>query len=323
MIQSVETLFEFLRPYRAVRPRPGITLTEHSYLPKTTSPYSDWVVRVAIPAFQAICDEMKGSQRSVRSFCTIGTGTGTDALAAIEIFNPNNVVVTDIHPDVVAQAVLNIRKNLPTTHKISIEGISGPLCRPLMHRGMTFDLIYENLPNLEPTAGTDVLADTNAASFFPVEDISTTTIPTAIRQDLLSSHFICLKEAQPCLATGGTILCSIGGRRPVNSLLAMAHHAGYHARILTYTWKIQSEAELVIQGYAMAQQLTGVTFFFYPVDALRHIFDGLLPEIAGRHVVDIERALAPWALDADMALRSVRQGRSVGHTVAVLAGVVA
>lgn len=109
----------------------------------------------------------------------------------------------------------------------------------------------------------------------------------------------------------------------MDSLLAMAKLAGYHPRILTFAWKIQSEAELVIGGYTAAQRQYGVDFFYYPIDALRRVFDGLHPAVAGRHAADIEHALFPWVLDADMALKSVKRGELVGHTVAVLAGVVA
>jgi methylase of polypeptide subunit release factors len=38
----------------------------------------------------------------------IGTGAGLDALAAIEVLAPAQVLVTDLHYDVVAAAVRNI-----------------------------------------------------------------------------------------------------------------------------------------------------------------------------------------------------------------------
>jgi len=81
-----------------------LLLSEHSYLPKVDDPRSDWVASVALPAFIAL--EKSGVE--VRDFCTIGTGAGLDALAAIEILDVKNIIITDLHEDVVSLARQNI-----------------------------------------------------------------------------------------------------------------------------------------------------------------------------------------------------------------------
>ena len=56
------------------------------------------------------------------------------------------------------------------------------------------------------------------------------------------------------LAPGGALLSSMGGRVPTSAMLALADSAGYEARILTLSWKEQSEPEAVIGGYAEHQE---------------------------------------------------------------------
>ncbi|KAJ7822255.1 hypothetical protein B0H14DRAFT_3470865 [Mycena olivaceomarginata] len=202
-----------------------IELTEHTYLPKVDNPRRDWVSSVAVPAFLAY-----HTQNQVRPFATIGTGAGLDAIVAVDIFNPERIVATagiDVH---------------------LIAG-TGDLLSPLAGQNGTYDLIYENLPNI-PLA-LDCTIDDGQTSATYVSG-RTEDIPFIATANLLALHFLALRQT-PSSPTGA-VLSSIGGRVSTDILLKMAAEAGYCASILTYTWKIQSEPGEIIGGYKKNQR---------------------------------------------------------------------
>ena len=88
-----DSIFGALMPTTRIRPDVELSLDGHAYLPKVDDPKYDWVASVAIPALRALSEKLKAQGRAVREFCTIGTGTGTDALAAVEILKPRPVRV--------------------------------------------------------------------------------------------------------------------------------------------------------------------------------------------------------------------------------------
>jgi methylase of polypeptide subunit release factors len=135
------------RPLCRLRDTLKLVVTGHTYLPKPESPRSDWITVAALPAFLALRERSKRSGIKILSFCAIGTGAGIDAMAAVEVFSPRYVVVTDLHSDVVRTAVSNIGRNLLNPDTVKIVGCVGALGTPLHKRELKFDLIYENLPN--------------------------------------------------------------------------------------------------------------------------------------------------------------------------------
>ena len=74
--------------------------------------------------------------------------TGLDALAAIEILRAKNVIITDLHDDVVSLAQHNIVSNTLGRHKLNVCARVGDLLDPLQDEPICLDLLYENLPNL-------------------------------------------------------------------------------------------------------------------------------------------------------------------------------
>jgi hypothetical protein len=120
------------------------------------------------------------------------------------------------------------------------------------------------------------------------------------------------------LTADGRLLCAIGCRRPLASLLALPHAAGCDSQLLLYTWKIQAEAPEVVQGYAAHQRRGGVPFHVYRVEALERAF-GPWPLVTSTpQAIALEQALLPDAVDAEEALHLVEAGVPLGHTVAVL-----
>jgi len=76
----------------------------------------------------------------------------------------------------------------------------------------------------------------------------------AANKTLTALHWLALKQAKPLLTVGGSVLSSIGGRLPLQDLLSITKDNGYKSHIFTYTWKVQSEPEEVIGGYARHQK---------------------------------------------------------------------
>jgi methylase of polypeptide subunit release factors len=310
------TIFDDIMPTYAIKSEIEIILDEHSYEPKVKNPKYDWVASVAIPAMLAFNQKLIKEGRKVKEFCTIGTGTGTDALAAMEIFRPRKMVVTDLHPSVVNQAVENIRSNLLHAEEVVVVGETGDLCSPLIELGYKFDLIYENLPNIPVSLQIDLLSGQNTSSFYAP---SYQDSPESVKQDLLELHYAFLMQAKSALNDEGRVLSSIGCRRPLAAILDMFQKAGYQAEVLIYTWKMQSEAEEVISGYVRQQHINPEhPFYFYTAATLENAFDDLSPFIAAGRAFEIENLLQPYALDAQRALTMVREGIPIGHVTTVI-----
>jgi hypothetical protein len=313
---DISPLFSELRPFSNIRPQLNIQITDHTYLPKTENVTYDWVHRVAIPAFQAYRGELAAARRELNSFCTLGTGTGSDALAAIEILLPRRVVMTDIHADIVKTAVHNVRRNLKSDLPVKIDSAIGNVCSPLLDRGLVFDLIYENLPNLPLGEVRELLAGQNSSSYYKQELYK--NIPDAVHQNRLTLHYVALVQARSLISKHGSVLCSMGTRCPTAAVLDMVRSAGYKASPLVYTWKMQSEPHDIITGYAAAQHETGNRFVFYRPEAVRKAFEGFSPEQAARNHAGIEQQLASQEIDAVTAQSLMNAGVALAHTVMVV-----
>ncbi|TBW35520.1 hypothetical protein EYW49_15965 [Siculibacillus lacustris] len=296
-----------------VRDRLRITVVDRAFEPETDDLQRDWVASVAAPAFAIL--RRRGPPEARRAFATIGTGVGLDALAAIELLEAEVVGLTDLFPDVVDAAALNVRANLRETVPVLVHAGAGDLLEPLAGRGLRFDVIYENLPNLPIDDPALIAVARTAASFVPPRP---EPVPKFVADSLLVLHHLALREARDLLAPGGSVISTLGARLPLVDILRMAEEAGYAPRFLTYGWKLQAVAEDVIGTYAALQTRGLGPFHFFEAQRLERAFAGLDPETAGRDALAIERDLVPGRLDAVEALTAHRSGRRIGHTVAVL-----
>ncbi|KAE8133790.1 hypothetical protein BDV38DRAFT_274004 [Aspergillus pseudotamarii] len=300
-----------------------LSLSEQSYLPKVENPRADWAVVAAFNSFQAY---QRGQLGKVQRFATIGTGSGTDMIAALETFPDLEFgAMTDLHTSVVSAAkrnVLNATDNYAPCRAVAkgIYAAAGDLLLPLRDQE-AFDLIYENLPNI-PLPTTKSLVDGQISSTF-IGDRTADRVPVHVSQALLDLHYICLYQARVMrlIKSSGAILSSMGGRVPVQSMLDMADAAGYSSRVVSLTWKIQSEPETVIGEYAENQKKGLGKYYFYPTSALGTAFGDLSPAAAGLRAAQIEQNLHPHRLDAVAALEQYHAGVEIGHTVYVMASV--
>jgi len=299
-----------------------LTLSDLSYLPKVENPRADWVVTAALNAFRAY---QEGNFDVVKHFATVGTGSGTDVIAALDIFpSLASVTLTDMHEEVVRVAKSNVlaatEKAGQKTWSIAQRTVarSGDLLLPL--RGeKQFDLIYENLPNI-PLPDSSSLQNGQTSSTY-VGDRSADKIPSSVSSALLELHYVCLVQAKAfgLISPRGAVLSSIGGRVALKEILDLADKAGYSGRILTVSWKEQSEPESVIGGYVESEQKENREFYFYPTTVLQSVFNNRTPAGAGLCAFQIEEELLPHRLSAIEALGKYRQGTSIGHTVVVMA----
>ncbi|KAH7024722.1 uncharacterized protein B0I36DRAFT_295397 [Microdochium trichocladiopsis] len=308
----------------------AISLAEQSYLPKVDDPRADWVVVAAFNAFQAF---QQGQLGKVERFATIGTGSGTDVVAALETFPQLKfAAMTDLHQSVVDVAKHNVvsatQGSAPVVRRVAerIFAADGDLLQPLEGQA-AFDLIYENLPNIPlstSSSTTDTLVREGQTSSTFVGDRSADGVPAHVSAAMLDLHYLCLRQArvkQLVNPKTGVILSSIGGRVPVQAMLDMARAAGYTARVVSLAWKVQSEPHTVIGEYAESQKSGLGTYYFYPTSALASVFNHLSPATAALHSDWIEQQLLPHRLDAVTAYRQHCEGIEIGHTVVVIASV--
>ena len=290
----------------------AVELSSHVFLPQVIDLKSDWVSHVATPAFKLL----RRQGAPIESFCSIGTGAGLDVLSAIEVLGAHRVGLTDVLDEVVQAASRNIQNNLKAPQEVVLETGFGDLLEPLRHYGSRYDVIYENLPNVPIPENEDVTESRKSAVHLaPRREV----IPELVRHQLLDLHYLALVQAKEFLAPGGVVLSTLGARVPLAVFLELGKLAGLESTFLTYTWKVQAEAEDVLSGHVAKQREGLGPFHFYPAAALEEAFANISLEKSGRNALEIEAALAPHRLDALAAYEAWKAGTRIGHTVAVIA----
>ena len=301
---------------RRVRRELVLEVSAHCFLPHVEDLASDWVAHVAVPAFRLLRRERGGG--AVESFCTIGTGVGLDALAAIEVLGATRVGLTDVHLDVVTAAVENVRRNLAGGPGVVIEAATGDLLEPLRSFRPRYDVIYENLPNVRAGSAEEVAAD-RASSTHLAPRVE--RVPAEVKRHMLDLHFLALQQARDFLAPGGAVVSMLGARVPLEAFLRMGEAAGLSSSFLTYTWKIQAEGESVIRDLARRQRQGLGPFHFYRAEVLRQRFASVDLATSGARALEIEGSLAPGRLDAERAWEAFQAGETIGHTAVALRSV--
>jgi hypothetical protein len=301
-------------PPAALKTTLEITVSEHAFLPSADDLLADWVATIATPAFKLI----RAQEGEKAAFCSIGTGVGLDALAAIETLGATHVGLTDVHDDVVRAAVENVRNNLRNPAAIRIDAGFGDLLEPLAKdtaRPPRFDLIYENLPNIPVNQAEEATVARKSAGHIPPRQ---ETIPPLMRKNLLALHYLALLKARNFLKPSGSVLSLVGGRIPLSVLQEMGNLAGYRAEIFTYGWKIQTDPEEIIGGHLRQEAAGYGPYRFYRAARLASAFASVTLADSGRRALAIEAELLPDALSPAAALAAHEQGETIGHTVVAL-----
>ena len=289
----------------------SIEVADHAYLPKTEDIKSDWVAYIAAPAFKLIREKLG---HDIDSFISIGTGSGIDVLAGIELLGAKRVGFTDLQRSVVAAAAQNVRNNLKS-NDIEFEFGDGDLLQPLKNGKRNYDVIYENLPNVPLANNTKIEDKRNSGHYLEKREEA---IPEFVHEQMLDLHYLALKQARDYLAENGAVYSTLGGRVPLSAFTKLGELAGFHSEIFTYSWKVQAEPEDVISGYA-AQEKAGLgPFRFYRAEDLQKAFANVSVKDSGSRAFEIEKALESAKLSATAAYEAFKKGEVIGHTVAVL-----
>ncbi|MBS3157734.1 hypothetical protein J4206_00430 [Candidatus Woesearchaeota archaeon] len=311
-----------------------ITETDDTY-PIQPNVWDNWVA-FAYMAFDLLANEIywkdspeddpstfgDASQKGkIESFAAIGTSNGADAIGALQAFHDlEQIVITDISSKALRVAKQNLRRYLDARES-DCEMIArhGNLCSGL--KDLKVDVVYENLPNI-PNGNTD--QGYRAATFHnkslarKVKLDESKAVDRDIVKYLLLSHYALLLDAKQVLNDGGSVICAIGGRVPYGAISEMIKKAGYEFEELFSGFKLQTETEEVLQGYAAAEQKYGVKFDFYDFKQV----SGLLaidmePPYTKLPGDELKKMLGPLAISAEYALRLYRKNpsRKFGHVV--------
>lgn len=269
---------------------------------------SNWVWH-AFRGFEILKRNFARQQFTPRTFASIGSGSGVDAIGAARIFDTlETVIVTDVEPDVVEQAADNVRRNVAS--HVNVVGLCGDVCVPLQNAGFKVDLAYANLPTI-PISSASMID--HGTFYRQVRDHEVAY--AHLNKYLLGLQHRFLETAKQVLSAQGEVAFMIGGRIPLEILDELASCCAFKLREVIASLKIQTEAENVTSGYAEWEN-DGIVFEFYDHRRASALL-GAPAELTGR---ELKALLRPAAISASAANRLVRNGDTVAHTLHMMAG---
>lgn len=277
-----------------------------AYVSNADDPTNHWLY-YAFQGFKAL----QAQGVSVNHFISIATGPGIDAIGAIEILQPQRITVTDLVPSAIERARQNIARYQESGQKTPVNYVVGDLCEPLGDEKA--DLIYVNLPNIPiPEEQKEKLfCGIKAASFFDYESIE--DAPERLNDYLLALQYSFLLQARAHLTSEGRILLNLGLRVPYGTVNELFEGAGYQHKVLAFGFKLQTEAEECIPGYARFET-DQIKFAYYPYHKARSRLAGLnITNIT--NVFELRDALEDLKMSATEALEYFKQGGQIGHIV--------
>lgn len=309
-------------------------MSEYSYDLHPEDPESNWLY-VALQGFRKLKLILDREGKRVNTFATIGSGHALDAVGGYKIFNPKNVVMTDINAaiewwltenflrqirepiwgdekgkDIVAWNYLD--KNVRTYSLI------GHLCEPLRERGLVADVIYANLPNLPEPDQAKIQQGKNSSTF--INEAAITAAPKKYHEYHLGLQYTLLQDAVGSLTNEGSLLMNLGGRVPVELVQDMFSENGYQYEELFNHFKIQTEPEEVLTGYSVqGEKRYGVEFDFYRFDEAKRFIGESRPEDCS--VEQLKELLLPSRVNATEGLYLHYQGERIGHIVQLVRGI--
>jgi len=228
------------------------------------------------------------------------------------------LIITDIHSDVVDVAQENILSNCPSLNEGMIEKFQSDLCKELISRNISVDLLYENLPNLPVLEGTNIKQSTFTASFYDPNNYP--KLPTEIANYFLSLHYLFLKQAKLCLTPSGFVVCCIGVRVPMTIIQKMFIELGFYPDILVFDMVLQLQADDVLDAYVSAEESGHIEFNFYPYDKGIELLQRIQSEDRDVDYNTIIEMMKRLRLSAREAKESMCRGWRIGHLGAVIKG---
>lgn len=281
-------------------------------------PEDNWVY-AALLGLKELNRRLEAEGRACRHFITVGTGPGLDAIGAYHIFHPDFIRVTDINERAAQIALKNLRANLQHDSHVVSACSAGNLLEVDLNAWDTptqtppVDVIYANLPNL-PAKEVDITSS-KAATY--VDEKLLQGCPENLDRYLLALQYKFLQQAHEVLPQGGSAVIALGARVPYQTIRELFAAARLRLEELFATFKVQTQPEDVITGYANAENERAETFTFYDYDQV--LASGLLKTpMSGEQM---QQQLQRYALSSQQALVARQDGKRIGHIVSILRGV--
>lgn len=283
-----------------------VRLNENTYDFDPSHPKDSWL-HGAFLAFQ----KLKEQGVSPESFATIGTGSGVDSIGASIVFKLREIYQTDIHPNVIQIAQENAQACVPNITKV--QTLLGDLCAPLIERGIHVDLLYANIPNIP--SENPVLGGKVSSSRFQIQDMN--ECPKIFEKWLLVLQYAFLKQAHDVLTSEGIVLVAIGDRVPCEIMQELFEFTGYASSELVNEYKLQTETEEIVTGYADQEDRENIEFDFYDHEKALSVWER---ECKGKNlsVTEIKEKLKPCRLSAKQAFEEFqKRNRKIGHIYSI------
>ena len=296
-----------------------IESNEYSYTVKEETP-DNWNFH-AFYAFKKLQQERAQKGLAVKTFATIGSGNGVDAIGAYHIFpGLETALMVDINRQVLGLCKNNFARNTDADSKgVHYDAIEGSLCQRLVDMQIKADLIYANIPNVPEEPGR-IFIGRNSSGFLDRPLYG--SVPEEFERHFMVSQYALLKSAKKALAKNGTLVVNFGGRAPYKLLPKMFKENGYRFSEVCCGFKKQTETEVMLLGYGKGEQEYGVEFDFYRYEAAMQLLqekkiNNPTDEIRGDKLKEI---LEPFKVSSAQSLELYRKGEKIGHTVHLLAG---
>ncbi|MEK7623652.1 MAG: hypothetical protein AAB408_03210 [Patescibacteria group bacterium] len=284
-----------------------VHINEHTYDFDEHAPKNHWLY-AAFLGFQ----EYQKRYGNVSSFASIGTGAGIDAIGAYEIFHPQKIFLTDIHPQIPPIAQKNVEANVP--EHVPVRSFKGDLCLPLIENKITVDLVYANIPNIPSDQPKFEAKD--SASFYQKRNEN---CPEIFEKYLLTLQYLFLAEAKQVVNKGGAVIDAIGGRVPYKILEGLFVSNGYAFEELVGIFKIQTEPNYILKSYAEVEQKYNVEFDFYKYEDAQKYWLKIEDKKLGGP--ELKSELQKYRINATHAYNEyIKNNQPFGHVVHILCG---
>ncbi len=296
-----------------------VKLNENMY-PIKENVESNWLY-YAFNGFEALKAEFMRQGMLAKTFATIGTGNGVDALGAAHIFDAiDEFILTDIDESTIFLAEENFKSNIDPSRAKKVHAYAGDLCVPLTANNLKADIIYANLPNI-PIWNDSRKEGFSLATFFEPFGNLGRRPPKSIKDFLLELQFRFLLSSKKALKKNGCVAILLGGRFPSKTFGKLFKATGFKRTELCNGFKIQTEARDVLTGYAKAETENNKEFYFYLFkDALEKMRKHGAGHITNLASDELEDTLSPFRVNAKQALKLYSKGVDIGHTCHMFRG---
>jgi methylase of polypeptide subunit release factors len=285
-----------------------VTINEHTHDYNPQYPKNHWLYATLL-GFK----KYQNKYGKINSYASIGAGSAIDAIGAHEIMGAKEIAVSDIHPKIPEVAKMNVKNNIST--ETNVTAYLGDLCQPLISQEKKFDLIYANIPNIP--SDQPRLYSKDSASYYLKKENS--ICPTIFNDYLLTLQFLFLQETKKIINQEGAVIDAIGGRLPYEILQSLFTSNGYKFEELVSVFKIQTEPDYILKGYAEAEENNQVEFDFYNYEEAQNIW--LKIEKLNLKGPELKEILKPFRVNAKTAYKNyLINKKRFGHVVHILCG---